>query len=206
MKQFFLIFFLIFLLTSSLKAQSTHKGEVLETFQVENYTYVRINEQSKETWIAIPKLDVQVGDQIETSEGIIMKDFKSTTLKRTFPEIIFATKASIINSIEGKKGASTSSKVPGVFTVGKVLENSKELNGKIITLKGKITKFTPKIMNKNWLHITDLNNEKADLVVTTNENANVGDIITLSGTVMTNKDLGAGYFFKVIVEDARITK
>ena len=206
MKQFFLTFFLFFLLTSGLKAQSTHKGKVLETFQVENYTYVKIEENSKNIWIAIPKLDVQVGDLIETSEGIIMKDFKSTTLKMTFPEIIFATKASIINSKEGKRGTSTSDKVPGVFTISKILDNSTELNGKFITFKGKITKFTPNIMSKNWIHITDLDNQKADLVVTTNENVNVGDIVTMSGTVEINKDFGAGYFFKVIIEDAKRAK
>ncbi len=61
-------------------------------------------------------------------------------------------------------------------------------------------------MSKNWIHITDLDNQKADLVVTTNENVNVGDIVTMSGTVEINKDFGAGYFFKVIIEDAKRAK
>lgn len=205
MKRFFLILVIILSLVTTLKAQSIHKGKVLETFQVENYTYVKIDENSKDIWIAIPKLDVKVGDTIETSEGIIMKDFKSSTLKRTFPEIIFATKASILDPREGKK-ISTSNKVPGVFTISKILENSTELNGKMISFKGKITKFTTKIMNKNWLHLTDLENTKADLVVTTNEDFKVGDVVTMNGIVETNKDLGSGYFFKVIINDAKLVK
>lgn len=205
MKHFLLMLFSILFLSSNLYAQPTHKGKILEAIQVENYTYVKIDENSKETWIAIPKLEVKVGETIETSEGIIMKDFKSTTLKRTFPEIIFATKASILDSKEGKK-IYTSNKVPGVFTISKVIENSTDLNGKTITFKGKITKFTPKIMDKNWLHLTDLENTKVDLVVTTIEDVKVGDIVTMSGNVETNKDLGAGYFFKVIINDAKIVK
>ncbi|MCX7770347.1 MAG: hypothetical protein N2202_04600 [Proteobacteria bacterium] len=205
MKQLLLILSLLFYSTTNLFAQSNHKGKVLETFQVENYTYVKINENSKDVWIAIPKLDVKVDDTIETSEGIIMKDFRSTSLKRTFPEIIFATKATIIESKNGKN-ATTTNKIPGIFNVSKVIEHSSDLKGKTISFKGKITKFTPNIMNKNWLHLSDPNNEKTDIVVTTNENVNVGDIVTMEGTLETNKDLGAGYYFKVIIEDAKLVK
>lgn len=205
MKKLFFIFILFFATSEFLHAQTNHKGKILELIQVENYTYVRINENSKDVWIAIPKIDAKVGDTIETSSGIIMTDFKSSTLKRTFPEIIFATKASIIESNDGKK-TTTSDIVPGTFNIAKIIENSKELSGKTIKFKGKVTKVSPNILGKNWAHFTDPNNEKNDLVVTTKEILKTGDTITMQGTVETNKDLGAGYFFSVIIEDAKIVK
>jgi len=204
MKHFIKVILFILLIQNISYAQTTHKGKVLETFHVENYTYVRINENNKDIWIAIPKLNVKTGDTIETSAGIIMKDFNSPTLKRTFSEIIFATKASVLDTKEQNK-KTTSTKVPGIFNVSKIIKNASNLKGNTITFNGKVTKVTPKIMGKNWAHFSDIN-ANTDLVVTTQEELKVGDIVTMEGMVETNKDLGAGYFFYVIIEDARIIK
>jgi hypothetical protein len=204
MKHFIKAILFIILIQSISYAQTTHKGTVLETLQVENYTYVRINENNKDIWIAIPKLDVKPGNTIETSAGIIMKDFNSPTLKRTFTEIIFATKASVLDSKEQSKNTTTS-KVPGIFNVSKIIKNASDLKGNIITFNGKVTKVTPKIMGKNWVHFSDINGN-TDLVVTTQEELKVGDIVTMEGKVETNKNLGAGYFFYVIIEEAKIVE
>ena len=34
--------------------------------------------------------------------------------------------------------------------------------------------------------------------------ANVGDVVTVSGIVRTNKDFGSGYTYKVLIEDATL--
>lgn len=209
-KLFSLVMAISFLFISHVYGQSIHKGVVLEMMQVENYTYVRIKENSKDTWIAVPSIDVKVGDTIETSAGMVMRDFKSTTLKRTFPEIIFATKAYVTNSQDKSEVLSKSTdKVPGVFTISKLIDAAPSLNGKIVTFTGQVTKVNRKIMGKNWLHLKDdkLKDKNIDLVVTTNEeNIKIDDILTFEGTVETNKDLGAGYFFKIIIENAKIVK
>ncbi len=46
----------------------------------------------------------------------------------------------------------------------------------------------------------------SDLVVTSQNVVAVGDIVTAEGIVASDKDFGAGYFFAVIVEDAKIVK
>ena len=59
-------------------------------------------------------------------------------------------------------------------------------------------------MNKNWIHIQDGTDfsGKFDLTVTSDKEVSVGDIVTLEGKIALNKDLGYGYFFDVIMEDA----
>lgn len=42
-----------------------------------------------------------------------------------------------------------------------------------------------------------------DLTITTNEKVNVGDVITFEGKISLNKDFGAGYSYKVIMEEAK---
>ena len=61
-------------------------------------------------------------------------------------------------------------------------------------------------MNVNWLHMQDGTefNGEFDLTVTTAATAQIGDVVTLKGTVTLNKDFGAGYFYTIIIENATL--
>ena len=65
-------------------------------------------------------------------------------------------------------------------------------------------------MGKNWVHVRDgsgsAKDKNNDLTVTTKEKVAVGDVLIVRGTLQADKDLGAGYEFPVIVEDAKFTK
>ena len=63
-------------------------------------------------------------------------------------------------------------------------------------------------MKRNWIHIQDGTGDENsyDLVVTTNDEVKVGDVITAEGKLAVDKDFGAGYFFPVIIEEAKIVK
>jgi len=64
-------------------------------------------------------------------------------------------------------------------------------------------------MGNNWLHVVDGTGDAAagtdDLVVTTQGDANVGDLVVVRGKVATDKDFGMGYFYAVLVEEAVIS-
>jgi len=94
-------------------------------------------------------------------------------------------------------------------TIGDIFANKDKLEGKKITVRGKVMKFSPMIMGRNWVHLQDGTGEAAsgtnDLTVTTSDTVNVGDIVLVAGTVVINKDLGAGYTYDVIVEEATLT-
>jgi len=67
-----------------------HKGKIAETIHVANYTYVLVKTSSNEIWTAIPKNEsLKNGADIEIIESIVMKNFESKTLSRTFPSIVF---------------------------------------------------------------------------------------------------------------------
>ncbi len=66
------------------------KGEALETIDVTRYTYIRLrNEAGAEVWAAVPKTSLEEGEPVEIIQSLVMKDFESKTLNRTFPSIIF---------------------------------------------------------------------------------------------------------------------
>jgi hypothetical protein len=92
----------------------------------------------------------------------------------------------------------------GGINIGKLFSEKEAFAGKIVKIKGQVTKYTPLVMGKNWIHIQDGTefNGKFDLTITSGSEVKMGDIVTLEGKISLNKDLGYGYFFDVIMEDA----
>lgn len=93
-------------------------------------------------------------------------------------------------------------------TVADIFAQKSELSGKPVKIRGKVVKFSPGIMGKNWLHIQDGSGQAGtnDLTVNTSSAAKVGDTVIVSGKLTVAKDFGHGYKYDVIIEDAQITK
>lgn len=97
-------------------------------------------------------------------------------------------------------------KPKGGKTVQEVFQEKDKLRGKRVTLRGKVVKYNEAIMGKNWLHLRDGTgkNPNNDLTVTTQTKAKLGDTVLVEGIVTLDKDLGAGYKYDVIIEDAKV--
>jgi starvation-inducible outer membrane lipoprotein len=105
-------------------------------------------------------------------------------------------------------GAVKVAKVAGAQgrTISDVWAHKAQLKDHRISVRGKVVKATNGVMGKNWLHLRDGTGEgpSADLAVATAQTAAVGDVVVVSGTVHLDRDLGAGYHYDVIVEDAQV--
>jgi hypothetical protein len=155
-----------------------------------------------------------------------MKEFTSKELKRTFRSIFLVqdfTDKPIIES-GGPQSAPTTSmagkqeapeypgiivpKAVGGLTVAELYSGKNTLGGKKVKICGKVVKFSGGIMNRNWVHIQDgtKDKDKYDLTVTTLDTVKVGDVVIFEGVVSVGKDIGAGYFYDVLIEDARVIK
>jgi len=160
-------------------------GKVVETMDASGYTYVKIDDGSgKEIWAAGPKADLKKGEEISLQGGSVMKDFKSKTLDKTFPEIIFASgfirggadaASSFSEAVKADGGIGSSTVSSGssgavvpfadlkiekaagenARNVGEVFAQAAELDKKKVTVHGQVVKISKNIMGKNWLHIQD---------------------------------------------------
>jgi hypothetical protein len=92
-------------------------------------------------------------------------------------------------------------------TVAEIFAGKEDLAGKQVLVRGKVVKFLPQIMGKNWLHLQDGSGSEGtnDLTVTTTAMAEVGDLVLVNGKVSVNRDFGYGYSYQVLLEDAAIT-
>lgn len=209
-------------------------GKVLETMNSGGYTYVNIQKKGGEkAWVAIPETAVKVGSQLSFSGGMEMVNFESKSLKRKFDKIIFAggvvsgatEKAAVAEphkgmaASPGSKGASIAkdSKIsvkkasgPNAATVQEAFANSAKLDKKKVVIRGKVVKVSAQIMGKNWVHLQDGTGSQTagthNLVCTSKDKAEVGDVVTMTGILAKDKDFGAGYKYAVIVEDATFKK
>lgn len=66
-------------------------GKVVETADAGGYTYVCVEKDGAKTWVAVPTMQVKVGDEVSLNPGNVMTNFSSKTLKRTFDKIIFSS-------------------------------------------------------------------------------------------------------------------
>ena len=66
------------------------RGKVLETMNSGGYTYVFIETDSDQRWVATREFAVKAGDVVQTTPGMPMRNFESKTLNRTFEIVYFA--------------------------------------------------------------------------------------------------------------------
>ncbi len=60
------------------------KVTVKEVEQVASYTYLLVKEKGPEYWLAVPSMEAQPGEKYKYQGGMVMQDFYSKDLDRTF--------------------------------------------------------------------------------------------------------------------------
>lgn len=201
-----------------------HKITVTEVLQANAYTYLNVDEEGDNYWIAVPKIDAQMGDEYYFSQEMEMTNFKSKDLDRVFESILFVQDISKepIQPVEHMQQAPKSSGAPnldkkdirvnaaeGAITIGELFGNREKYEGKKVKITGQIVKVNYGIMDKNWFHMQDgtEDNGQFDLTITSlEEDVEIGDQLTFEGTIILNKDFGYGYSYEVLMEDAVIVK
>ncbi len=95
-------------------------------------------------------------------------------------------------------------------TIAEIFAGKASLKDKSVVVRGKVVKYNPGIMGKNWIHLRDgsgsMEKKNDDLTVTTLDAAAVGDVVVVRGTLHLDRDFGAGYTYPVIIEDAKVSK
>jgi len=67
-------------------------GKVVQKLDASIYTYILLDDGAgNETWAAVPKTELEIGEPIALEGGTVMRNFYSKTLNRTFDSILFAT-------------------------------------------------------------------------------------------------------------------
>ena len=223
---------LLFVSTLASAQPLSQAGKVSEIINVKGYIYLRLEEPA--IWIATSPLAVSKGDIINYSGGMEMRDFYSKTLNRSFKSIIFvqgvaldgqklnANPHSTIDSSSHGMGQSIipksvkikppmSSEIKPIKdgnTIADLFRKSTSLNSQSVKLRAKVMKISQNIQGKNWITLQDGTGTKPDnrLLATSSEIVSPGDLVVVSGILKTDIDVGSGYKYKILLENAAFFK
>ena len=164
-------------------------GEVLEVRNVDAYSYLRLKTASGEVWAAVPTAMVAKGAKVTIERPMMMENFESKTLKKTFDRIAFGTIAGAaapaalgpgaqnggmsphgMGAAAGPVPAAPPMKVvkvskasgPDGKTVAEVVSGKAALKDKAVVVRGQVVKVSSGILGKNWLHLRDGSGSEAD--------------------------------------------
>jgi|WetSurMetagenome_2_1015567.scaffolds.fasta_scaffold94751_1 hypothetical protein len=212
--------------TQSAAKAGVLKGKVLERLDAGRYSYLRLSTSSGEVWAAVLLTDASIGSEVTVENPIPMDGFETKTLNRKFDRIFFGT----LQQPEGVEtakalqdahsGVSESASAEPIKvqraagsegrTIAEIFAQKTQLKDRHVAVMGKVVKVNANIMGKTWIHVRDGSGDPKsrtnDLTITTQGSAAVGDTIMVKGTVHIDMNLGMGYVFPVIIEDATITK
>jgi len=207
---------------------SMHEVKVEEVIQTSQYTYLKVSENGAENWIAVTRMEAVAGETYYFDKAMEMTNFKSKELNRTFESILFVQEiskqpvaASAMQAPEMQGAASHTGKVAdgkkegisvtpaaGSVSIADLYKNRADYAGKVIKIKGQVVKINEQVMGKNWIHIQDGSGstDDFDLTITTLDGCKMDEVVTFEGVISLKKDFTHGYFYEVIMEDAKLVK
>ncbi|HJV22557.1 MAG TPA: hypothetical protein VJ570_07665 [Holophagaceae bacterium] len=200
---------------------------MLERLDASPYIYLRLRTTQGEIWAAVPEAKVGTGAEVTIANPMAMGSFESKTLKRTFPEIYFGTLGTpglppghppmdgglashAKPEAKVQSGKVAKAQEADARTISEVWTDRAKLDGKTVTLRGKVVKFNEGILSRNWIHLQDGSGDSAqgthDITITSQSKVEKGDIVTVKGIIQLKKDFGSGYQYEVLVEGASLSK
>jgi hypothetical protein len=119
------------------------RGKVVEKQDASIYTYIRLDDGAgKKIWAAVPKTQLEIGEEIALKGGSVMTNFNSKTLNRTFESIIFAaglvrgSKNMTVQTAGGTNGSSSGAVQSEVGPHGMTSQSSGGSTRAIVSFSG----------------------------------------------------------------------
>lgn len=158
--------------------------KVKEVEQVGSYTYLLVKAKGPEYWLAVPSMEVKPGETYHYQGGMLMTDFYSKDLDKTFEEVIFLeaifsgtagsgletkAKSEVMGQLDShqSQGVDYENMVTieksdvqlevaeGTMTISELFSDPGAYEGKTIRVRGEVTKYNAAIMELNWVHLQD---------------------------------------------------
>jgi hypothetical protein len=203
---------------TDVNASDVHLVSAFEILHTDRYTYLHVTERNRKFWVATSKMDAQKGKSYMYRGGLLKVNFESQEFKRNFDTIYLVSQVIDAN----QHSASTVSqpaqtdvnldeintkKIPevkGAIKLKDLINNKTKYKNQIVTVSGVVVKVNNGIMGKNWVHLKDKTGK--ELTISTNALVNIEEVVSFKGKISLDKDLGAGYVYDILMEEATVVK
>jgi len=85
------ILFVAQVMPASALVSRSHSGTVINSTNSAGYSYIQVEENGAQVWLAAPETRIETGQSIRWDGGAPMRNFTSQSLNRSFDEIFFVS-------------------------------------------------------------------------------------------------------------------
>ena len=160
------------------------QGEVLESINAGSYSYLRLKTKDGEVWAATMLSNYPKGTKVQLHDPMLMTNFESRALNKTFDEIVFA---SAVSTETGRRLPSPAQQMAAAHSgtskqdtqrrrredpprpqgqrhgpSPRFTRSATKLKGKPVAVRGTVVKVSSNIMDRNWIHLRDGSGSAAD--------------------------------------------
>jgi hypothetical protein len=176
-------------------------AEVQEIKPAGDRRLVHVIESQWDFWASIPlEPALQVGDHVWLGSGKMKKFDGQSAIVIDLVAVATPAQLAAFEKLPAPDGG---------LTVAELFAKKAELAGKPVTAHGRVVKASYDVFDTNWYHLQDgtgsADDQTNDLTVTTKERFEAGQVLRATGPLTIDKDLGFGYFYPAILEDAAVT-
>lgn len=186
------------------------KGIVRERIDADGRSYLRLQAQSSEVWVAAPSSELELGARVIVAEPRPVEVLVSEALGRRFAPAVEgafvwdprggSTPEGVVEAPSARPAAAPQVEL---LAIDQTYARRAALDGRTIAVRGRVARLTTRTLGKTFLHLDD---GTGDLVVVTTGRAREGETVHARGVLRTDRDYGAGHRFAVALEDAELWK
>ncbi|MEM1031052.1 MAG: hypothetical protein AAGN82_11925 [Myxococcota bacterium] len=165
---------------------------------------LEVKQGELQTWVRIPAIGAKVGDYVLLGQGTAERDVDIPELGLKVPELVDIAHARAVD-LETARRAAASSLPEGAISVATVFTELDQRDGQEIVVYGTVTRVAGAV-GWHWVHLSDASGSAAtrdyDLTVQTKEGAVKGVRVAYKGRLRKDADLGFGYHYDALLEEA----
>jgi hypothetical protein len=182
-------------------------AKATEVLRGEGKVYVHVVEGQWDFWVMAPDQAVAAGDFLLLGKGPQLPIHRSGSLNRDFTDIIDLQRIDVVDEDTARRYVNVQPAAGGQ-TIAQLFAERQQRAGQPVTVRGRVVKANHGIFGTNWYHLRDGTGAEAakdnDLTITSAAHVEVGALVVASGALTLDKDLGFGYFYPIIIEEAAL--
>lgn len=158
------------------------------------------------TWVKVPAIGAEVGDYVLLGQGTPRSDVEIPEIGARVPQVVDIAHARVVDRVKAEN-AVRSPAPPDAVPIGTVYAELEDRADQEIVVYGAVARVAGAI-DWYWVHLQDGTGDRAegthDLTVQTKQAVAEGQRVAFRGTLRADVDLGFGYHYDALVEDATL--
>ncbi len=157
-------------------------------------------------WIEVPKVGARVGDYVLLGQGTPRLNVAIPELGEQADAIVDIAQIQVVDEVTARQTIA-SSIPPNAVPIGQVYAELSARAGQELVVHGTVIKATSAV-GSVWVHLQDGTGDPSeathDLTVQTDQTVARGQRAAFRGTLQKDVDLGFGYHYKALLENATL--